>query len=241
MKIQLGARGRLVSLSLLAAALLSACGGGDPLDGLWLGTMGTNRSVNAIVLDDGNYYMLYSQPGNPSAIGGLVQGSGDFMRGTVTSPNARDFNWEGAGTQLANVTARIKLGQKPALAGTVNTTPFSIRPVEIFDRNSSLADIVGNHTGNVVFALGVRPATFTVTATGQVSTSINGCALTGQVVPRKYSNAYELTMTFGGYPCVFPGASFTGVAFYREELRQLQAAVVHPSRTQAIAFSGIKQ
>jgi hypothetical protein len=67
------------------------------------------------------------------------------------------------------------------------------------------------------------------------------CALTGQVVPRKYSNAYELTMTFGGYPCVFPGAVFSGVAFYREDSRQLQAAVVHPTRTQAIAFSGIKQ
>ncbi|MDB5857819.1 MAG: hypothetical protein JWQ76_1508 [Ramlibacter sp.] len=241
MKTQLGARGRVVSLSLLAGALLSACGGGDPLDGLWLGTMGTNRDVNAIVLDDGNYYMLYSRPGNPAAIGGLVQGSGDFMAGKFTSPDARDFNWEGTGTQLATVSAKIKLTPKPAVTGTVNTTAFSIRPKEMFDRDAQLSDIVGAHTGNVVFALGVRPATFTVTATGQVSTTINGCAITGQVVPRKYSNAYNLTMTFGGYPCVFPNAQFTGVAFYREDLRQLQAAVVHGSRTQAIAFSGIKQ
>ena len=87
----------------------------------------------------------------------------------------------------------------------------------------------------------MRPATFAVTATGQVSTSINGCALTGQVTPRPYSSAYDLTMTFGGYPCVFPGAQFSGVAYYREDQRQLQAAVVHPSRTQAIAFTGIKQ
>src|SRR3954464_6140655 len=101
MNIQLGSRAPLLTLSLIAAALLSACGGGDPLDGLWLGTMATKRSVNAIVLDDGHYYMLYSQPGNPSAIGGLVQGSGDFVSGSVVSPNARDFNWEGAGTQLA--------------------------------------------------------------------------------------------------------------------------------------------
>jgi hypothetical protein len=242
MKFQLGARGRILSLSLLAGALLSACGGGDPLDGLWLGTMGSNRSVNAIVLDDGNYYMLYSQPGNPAAIGGLVQGSADFAAGKFNSPDARDFNWEGSGTKVANVSAKIKLTPKPAVVGTVNTTtPFSIRPVEIFDRDARLADIVGNHTGTVMFALGARPATFTVTASGQVSTSINGCAITGQVVPRKYSNAYELTMTFGGYPCVFPGAQFTGVAYYREDLRQLQAAVVHPSRTQAIAFSGVKQ
>jgi hypothetical protein len=242
MKFQLGARGRVVSLSLLAAALLSACGGGDGLDGLWLGTMGANRDVNAIVLDDGNFYMLYSRPGTPAAIGGLIQGKGDFAAGKFTSPDSRDFNWEGLGTKLATVSAQVKLSPKPAVVGTVNnTTAFTIRPKEMFDRDARLSDIVGAHTGTVVFALGPRPATFTVTATGAVSTSINGCPITGQVVPRPYSNAYDLTITMGPSPCVFAGAQFKGVAFYREELHQLQAAVVHGSRTQAIGFSGIKQ
>ena len=242
MQFQPGARGRVFALSLLAAGVLSACGGGDPMEGLWLGTLGSSRDVNAIVLDDGTYYMLYSRPGNPAAIGGLVQGKADFSAGRFSSPDARDFNWEGAGTRAASVSARIKVGPQPGVTGTVNgTTPFSIRPADLFDRDARLSAIVGAHTGNVVFALGVRPATFTVTPTGQVSTSINGCAITGQVAPRAFSSAYDLTMTFGGYPCVFPGAQFSGVAYYREDQRQLQAAVVHPSRTQAIAFSGTKQ
>jgi hypothetical protein len=239
MKFQIGARGRVLSLSLLAAGLLSACGGGDPKEGLWLGTMGTNRDVTTVVLDDGAYYMLYSRPGNPAAIGGLLQGTADFHAARFTSTDARDFNWEGAGTQAPAVSAGIKKGPGPGVTGTVNGTPFTIRPAA--DDEARLATIVGAHTGNVVFALGTRPATFTVTATGQVSTSINGCPITGQVVPRASSSAYDLSMTFGGFPCVFPNAQFAGIAFYREDLRQMTAAVVHGSRTQAIAFTGIKQ
>jgi hypothetical protein len=240
-------RAASIALSLGSLLLLAACGGGDPYAGLWLGTMSPQRQVSAIVLGDHSYYMLYSRPGKPGSIGGLVHGTGDFHGAKVTSTDAVDFNWEGPGpivvavTKPANLTASV--GARQTLTGSVSTRgSFTGSYDRDFDQiDARLATIAGTHVGEAVFFLGPRPATFVVTATGQVSTTINACSITGQVTPRGDTNAFDLTIRFGGFPCALPGAEFTGIAYYREDLRQLQAAVVHGSRTQAIAFTGIKQ
>jgi hypothetical protein len=233
---------RLLATALAAGLLLASCGGGDPYAGLWLGTVGGNRNATAVVLDDGTYYMLYSVPGAPTAIAGLIQGTGDFHGTQFTSTDARDFSWDGRGTQAATLSAKIS--PKMAVSGTVNERPaaqsFTVSYQREFDDIARLPILVGSYTGTVTFILGTRPAVFNVTAAGDVSTSINGCPITGRVVPRNDANAYDLTINFGGAPCVFPFAQFAGVAVYRPELRRLDAAVVHASRTQAIAFAGIK-
>lgn len=238
---------RTIALSLGSLLLLASCGGGDPYAGLWLGKMSSQREASAIVLGDHSYYMLYSRPGNPASIGGLVQGTGDFHGAKVTSTDAVDFNWEGPGpfvvadTRPANLTARVDARQ--SLTGSVSTRgTFTGSYDRDFDQvDARLATIAGTHVGEAVFLLGARRATFQVTPAGAVSTTINGCPITGQVSPRGDTNAFDLTIRFGGFPCAIPGAEFKGIAWYREDLRQLQAALVHASRTQAIAFTGIKQ
>lgn len=228
-----------VSVTLGAGLLLAGCGGGDPYAGLWTGSMAGTRQVSTIVLDEGDYYMLYSRPNAPNSVGGLIQGNGEFDGGKFKSSNARNFNWEGAGTSIATVAGKI--GGHQTVSGTVNgNTPFSVSFSKESDGEAKLAAVVGSFTGEVVFALGVRPATFTVTSTGAVSSNINGCPITGTLVPRLDANAYDLTLQFGGFPCVFPGAVFKGVTIYREGMQKVEAAVVHASRTQAIAFTGVR-
>ena len=233
---------RLCASAVAAGLLLASCGGGDPYAGLWLGTVSGNRNATAVVLDDGTYYMLYSVPGAPNAIAGLIQGTGDFRGAQFTSADARDFSWDGRGTQAATVSAKIS--PKMAVSGTVNERPaaqnFTVSYQREFDDIARLPILVGSYAGTVTFILGTRPAVFNVTAAGDVSTSINGCPITGRVVPRNDANAYDLTIVFGGAPCVFPFAQFSGVAVYRPDQRRLDAAVVHASRTQAIAFAGLK-
>lgn len=80
-----------------------------------------------------------------------------------------------------------------------------------------------------------------VTAIGQVSTVINNCLITGTALPRRDTNAFDTVMTFGGFPGVFPGASFSGIAFYQQDIKRLHAAVVNAGAQQAIGFSGTKQ
>jgi hypothetical protein len=243
MKTLHSTRRGVLSLSLLATVLLSSCGGGDPYTGLWLGSLGPQRDTTTVVLEDGQYYMIYSQPGNPSAIAGLIEGTGDFEARKFTSANARNYNWERIYAPVQAATLSAHIGRRAMVEGAVNgSTPFSVSHVRDLDGDDArLSAIVGTHSGEVVFTGGTRAATFTVTSAGQVSTKIDGCPITGQVVPRSDTNAYDLTMTFGGWPCAFPYAQFKGVTFYREDLRQLHAAVIHASRTQGIAFRGTKQ
>lgn len=232
-------RAAILSFSLLAGLLLASCGGGDPYAGLWQGNMNANRDVNAIVLGDGTYYMLYSKPGAPQVLGGFMQGTGEFRGAHFNSDDGRDFNWEGKGTRRATLDAKIS--PRMSVTGSVNgATPFSVRYQKDFDAEARLSALVGAFTGEVAFFFGTRPAVFTVSPTGQLSTTINGCSIGGQVVPRSDANAYDLTITFGGSPCIFPNVQFNGVAIYREELRRIDAAVIYDRLGQGIAFTGIK-
>lgn len=233
-----------LAASLAGLSLLASCGGGDPYAGLWDGDMTAQRQVTAVVLGDGDYYMLYSQPGRPSVMGGLVQGSGDFQGATFTSADARDYSWEvvtfpPVSGKAAPLSAKVSPRQ--SVSGSAGAKSFTVRHTRDLDDDARIADIAGSHVGTVMFALGPRAATFNVTATGQVSTSINGCTITGVATPRGDTEAFDLVMTFGGAPCVFPGVSFKGIAFYRADTRQLQAAVINKTYQQAIGFSGIKQ
>lgn len=230
-----------LAASLAGLSLLASCGGGDPYAGLWDGDMSTQRQVTAVVLGDGDYYMLYSQPGKPSVMGGLVQGTGDFQGATFTSADARDYNWEVFGAPGKSAPLSAKVSPRQSVTGSAGARTFTVRHTRDLDDDARIADIAGSHVGTVMFALGPRAATFNVTATGQVSTLINGCTITGVVTPRGDTEAFDLVMTFGGYPCVFPNVSFSGIAFYRQGSRQLQAAILNKTYQQAIGFSGIKQ
>jgi hypothetical protein len=61
------------------------------------------------------------------------------------------------------------------------------------------------------------------------------------VSPRADASSFDLTISFGAFPCAIPGLSFSGVAYYRKDLHQLQAAVVNGIYRQAMGFTGIKQ
>jgi hypothetical protein len=233
-----GAR-TLVSLSaaLVAAAMLSSCGGGDPYTGLWEGTLDGNRPVKAMMLGDGTYFLKYA--GAPGSPGGLVRGTGEFRGGAFSSIGAVDFHF--AFPLQRPTAARLsgKLGGHQTVTGTMNTKPLTVTYVKPFDPVGQLAELAGSYPGEVTFSLGLRATTFEVTADGVLTTVLNGCSITGQVVPRR-DDAFDLTIQFGGAPCVFPGAAFQGAALYSTELKQLEAAVVNTTFGQAITFTARK-
>ena len=229
-------RAASISASLLLAAALASCGGGDPFTGLWEGTLDGTRPASAIVLGDGTYYLKYA--GTAGTLGGVVRGTGDFHGATFTSTDGVDYHFAfpPQAPTPATIKARVSAkGGNPHVSGTVNTTPINVAYVKPFDPDGRLDHLAGSYPGEVTFSLGIRQTTFEVTADGKLTTSLNGCAITGKVVPR-YDDAFDLTIQFGGAPCVFPGAVFQGAAIYSQELGQLEAAVVNGSFGQAITF-----
>lgn len=227
---------RLVLVVAIAAGTvaLSSCGGGDAYTGLWQGTRDDTRAVTTIMLGDGTYYMQYAA--SATQPGGVVRGTGEFKGATFTSGDGIDFRF---GRPPGRAAISAKLGGHQTVAGTVNTSPLMLTYDRPFDPDGKLADLAGSYPGQVTFALGTRQTTFEVAADGTLKTELNGCTITGRAVPR-WDDAFDLTLQFGGSPCVFPGAVFQGAVVYSHDLKQLQAAVVSTKYWQAIAFTATK-
>lgn len=227
-----------VSATVAAAAMLASCGGGDAYTGLWEGTLDGNRPVKAMVLGDGTYYLKYAGAGG--SLGGLVRGTGEFRAATFTSADGVDFRFAFPMQAPAAATLSGKLGGHQTVTGTMNGMPLSVTYVKPFDPVGKLSELAGSYPGQVTFSLGLRTTTFEVSADGKLVTVLNGCTITGQVVPRR-DDAFDLSIQFGGPPCVFPqGTVFQGAALYSADLKQLDAAVVNTRFGQAITFSARK-
>jgi hypothetical protein len=236
---------RLFVTATLAALLLAGCGGGDepatgaaaPAQGRWTGTTGSNRSVTGLVLADGAYYVLYSSPGYPSVLGGVVLGGGTVAGTAFTSTDAIHLNLEGLGVLRASTTATVAARQ--AFDGTILST--GIPPVTFrssyeseFERAPQLAAIAGRYSGQLASSGGKQAATLTILENGLLVVSgSNGCTATGTLTPRPDGNAFDLGLVFAGAPCPFPGQVLQGIAFQRAADGRLFAVLPNAGRTDA--------
>jgi hypothetical protein len=268
-------KAQLINLALVSASALAvvACGGDDgdtttvptttvpttttaptsteTAEGLWVGTTDSNRTVTGLVLDDGTYYVLYSQVGNPTIVGGVVQGSGTSNNGSFTSTDARDFNMEGMGVLDATVSASYTVRQ--SLGGTVmygsgDATTFVTTYDSQYDLTPSLAALAGAYGGQVALSQGVEYADVTISESGTVTgVGMSGCTLTGSVSPRSSGNVFNISITFGPAPCYFAGQTFTGHAYYDSDVaeqrlyQRLYAAAPNATRTDGVMFIGEKR
>lgn len=241
---------RAAASALALTALLVGCGGGDGVDptssylSVYVGTTGANRDLTGVVLPDGSYYLVYSAVGDPATVGGAVQGTSVTTDGAFTSADALDFSAEGAGIKPSTIAATIVPAS--SFAGTITATAggtpvtFQSHTTGGIPPAASLANLAGTYTGNAGFALGVRPAVFAVAADGSVSSTINGCAITGKATPRTDGNAYDLTIAFGGAPCALPGLGFAGIAFQRPDNGKLYAVARNATYKQSVIFEGAR-
>jgi hypothetical protein len=253
--LYLAARTKFAALSLAAAAVLAACGGGDgftPLSlgrasGMWIGaTTDGQRQVSAVTLGDGSYYAVYSGVGTDGAahIGGGVQGTGFLQNNELVSNDLLSFSVElqpaTTGTFVADVDAFTSISGTATVTNQPPVT-FQARYEEDFNKRPTLAAAAGSYTGEAGFALGLRPATFDITAAGVVTSTINGCPITGTVTPRTDGNAYNMSVVFGGAPCVLANLRFDGIVYLRENGNHLYSVSRNSAARQTIVFSGLRQ
>ena len=246
---------RLFGAAVVSGLFLASCGGGGgspapspapttSAEGLYLGTTNTNRTVTGLVLDDGTFYVLYSLVGNPSVIGGVVQGSGVSNNGSFSSSNALDFNLEGLGVLAATVSASYTSRQ--SLNGIVlynggGSTSFTSVFDVAYDTVPSLSTLAGIFSGQVAFSQGVENANVTVSPSGALSgVGASGCTVTGSVVPRTRGNVFNLSLTFGGAPCFFANQTMTGIAYFDAPAKRLYGATPTANRADGVLFVGVK-
>jgi hypothetical protein len=211
---------------------------------LYSGTTGNGRAVTGLVLDDGTYYFLYSLVGNSNVIAGVVQGSGTSTATAFTSSNTRDFNLEGLGVLPATLSATYTA--KQSISGSVSYSQgspvtFSGTYDSAYEATPSLAALAGTFTGQVASSAGAENATVTVSANGTLSgAGASGCATSGTVAPRSQGNVFNVSLSFGGAPCLFANQTLTGIAYFNATTKALYAATPNAARNDGVLFVGVK-
>ncbi|WP_028603651.1 hypothetical protein [Ottowia thiooxydans] len=216
-------------LAILPLALfLAACGGGGDdgdtgsgggqgtptnvaaISGAWQGTSPDGTLLNAVVLDDGQLWLVGALRSAPAVqVYARTQGgSGQFQSNNVRYvdyASNRQFTGTLQGTYVAGSSISANLALNGAQAGTYNLTPI---PKTTFDyhRAASLSDLAGSWTsGSTRILVGANGAVQTVDST-------TGCNSNGTVAPHaSKKNVFDLSVTFGAAPCSLPGQKLDGI------------------------------
>lgn len=212
-------------------------------EGLWVGTINTNRTLTAAVLDDGTYYFFYSVVANPNQIAGVIQGTGTSDNGSFTSSNTKDFGIGVAvrdATLSADYTARQILNGAIAYSGA-GTTTFTSSYNPAYETRPTVASLAGVYTGQLGRSGGVQTANMIVQPDGTFTgTDQNGCTFTGNITARTRGNVFDQSITFSGTACFFNGSTFQGILYFDIPTRRLYTAAPNSLRTDAAIFFGPK-
>lgn len=218
--------------------LLTACGGGggggsegtppsEPApEGFYQGTSDLGYQLQGVVLDDGEYYVLY----------------GETLGDTFASSDVRDFDFTTGEVNSGSLDATFTRGQN--LTGKVTyegggTNGFSAAYDPAYEQAPSLAEDAGDYHGQALNPSGQTQATVTLTEEGQVSGSDDtGCTFSGAVTARDRGDVYDLKLTFGATPCLYAKQILSGIA-YAEDGR-LVAAMPNDRRDGGVFFIGEK-
>jgi len=246
----------LFATGVVCALSLAGCGGGGgggddnpapvtSAEGLWIGTTSSNRSIGALVLDDGTYWVLYSSQGNSAVVAGAIQGNGTSQGGSFTSSNGRDFNLEGLGVNSLTVNANYVM--KQSFNGTVRYTAsgeqvtFTSSYDSGYDLTPSLAAVAGNYSGSAATSGGTEAANVSISAAGAINGSgASGCTFSGSAAPRAHGNVYNVSVTFNGGVCANGTSTVTGVAYFDASTKQIRSTALNSARTDGFIYIGTK-
>jgi hypothetical protein len=237
----------------IVATLLAACSSGDDpppapppfsatgATGFWGGTTSSNRSIDGVVMDNGQYWLVYSGVGLPNSIAGFLQGNGIESGSNFDSKDTVDFNLEGpsrlTATLAATYVTRTSFNATITYPGTTGTGTLTTRYDADYERPASIAAIVGTYVGQG--GAGAPTVTLTVNAGGGMNgSSSGGCTFTGTLVPRTKGNVYDSALTFGGAPCDLPFATLRGVATVDTATRVMVILGLDTGRTSGFLFLG---
>jgi len=236
--------------------VVAACGGGgggggavpppvSTAEGLWKGTTNSGRTIVGIVLDDGEYWIIYTAMGNSAVTSGGVQGHSSAQNGSLSSSDGKDFNFEGLGVNALTVSATYV--QKQSIGGSLNYTAtgtqftFTGAYVSSYDLTPNLATIAGTYSGAAFTSGGADSATTTISSSGALAgTSGNGCSYTGTVSPRTHGNVYNVAVTFAGGVCSNGTSAVVGVGYFDATTNEFVAAALDSSRTNGFITTGTK-
>jgi hypothetical protein len=236
------------SLLALITASLTACGGGggggssvanaDP-QGFWSGLSPAGYTVNAVVLDGGETWGIYS---SGSTVYGALYGAATTSGNTATITGT-DFNFltntSAQGTLSGPITAKSSM----SLSNSSGTIPLTYS--SSYETAATAAAVTG--TWSYVGRSGgytLVPANITINSSGVFTLSQTNCATSGSIVPRAGGkNVYNITLTSVGSGCAAGQSTLTGVTYLDTTVtpNKFLALALTPSKSDGLIVIGTKQ
>jgi hypothetical protein len=212
--------------------------------GLYRGTTSDGRNVAALVLDSGEFWVIYTAAGSTTLIAGAEQGHGTFSNGTFTANDLRDFSLERAAISDGTMTGTYVTAS--GIAGTATFSTLAVSFVAAYDISSSipasLSTVAGAYSGTAATLSGIDNATFTVSSDGTLAgLSQLGCRFSGVVTPDPTVNAFAVSVTFQGGTCSNATGTVAGVGYFDSGTRRIYGAALNADRSNGFIFAGAKQ
>jgi hypothetical protein len=214
-------------------------------EGLWTGTTSNNQTVKAIILDDGTYYLLYSNAGDTTEAG-VVQGSSSAISGKFTSSDAVDFPTSvvtvsgGATAVSGSYISRSSL--QLTMVEPTGTRSFSASYDATYEQPASLAAIAGSYTGTSGHVSDPFPMTASIDLNGHIMVTHPLCTFVGTAVPHGSVNVFDLSVTTTSGVCLNgTGNTVNGVLYYDATKHQIHGFAPFSFRTDEWFLIGTKQ
>jgi hypothetical protein len=253
----------LSKLTLLALPVLAACGGGGSdqtcgndfylLDrvcvpktthtlpeGIWYGATNTGLAAQTIVLENGQYYSVYTSTGGAFTF--MTEGVMTATNGAISDPAAVALMSNGV-LVAASVTGTFTAKSAFANTFTIATSPtatqlnFNGNYNAIYDTSIAVSDVIGNWTNPATVS---TVATVSFAADGSLTGANGACTFTGSVKPRSTGkHLLDGTLNFTSASC----AAGNGVSMPIEATvvnSQLTIVGVTPQRNAAFYLAATR-
>lgn len=223
-------------------------------EGSWSGTIDTpdpgSRQLHAVVLADGDFWMLYTRAGSGS-VGGIVQGNGSSEDGVFRATAARLLSLEDDRAGSADLEARFVPGS--SLGGTLTPVgeagPVTLPAPATFSSLYQLAhrtaltltDLAGHYSGIITTRAGAESANVTISEAGAIAgASSGGCSLAGQAAAEGQGNVFRFNVSFGNEAACGHNAATQVFGIVTLEVDKATAVAMDLARNNSFIFTGIR-
>lgn len=235
------------TLAASAVVILAACGGGgssspvasaDP-QGFWSGLASTGYTVNAVVLENGETWGVFS---SGSTIYGANYGAAS-TNGNNISIVGTEFNFLTNRSVSGTLTGPFVAKSTMTLTGSGVSVPLAYQAT--YDTPATSAAITG--TWSFIGRSGLYtlvPGRVTIDSAGSFTLVQTGCTTTGSVTPRPGGkNVYNVTLLGSGVNCVAGQSTMSGVLYIDRSVtpNKFISLALTPSKTDGVVVIGTKQ
>ncbi|MCD6060433.1 MAG: uncharacterized protein K0S16_744 [Moraxellaceae bacterium] len=272
-------RNVLTLSGLCAALLLAGCGSDSSIlggsstppitvtpaegaEGVWRGNINTPvanaRLMEAMILGDGDFWMVYSNSNDPTQTDALLAATGIVSgtatpndNGTYTVTSARHISLEDSRRNSVGVSGTFSTGstltgtitQSPAVPGSSLPSPadFTALYRTAYNNNLTLAHLAGTYNGSMTTNAGKNSSSITIDGAGAITGSDNtGCTFTGTATTRERGNVFDVTLAVGNHTGCGAAANKSMAGVISLETNRAGLLALDGEQKQAFIFSGVK-